>query len=205
MTDSKTIAQIAAELGVTRQAVYKKLKNNPDLTTSLQPYVTTKGKLTTYGLQGQELIKQSFSNLSVNQTDNQCVNQSVNHDNQVLTSLQDANNLLKSQIADKDNQINLLQSQLDFLKAQLSDKDKTIDSLQADKAKLNERLDKAETNISNLTTALTAAQALHGMDKQQAVIEVKEQASAEPEQKEPAEDPAPQKLSFFQRLFRKRN
>ena len=115
----KTIAQIAQDLNVSRQAVYKKLKKNPDLTTSLQPYTTTKGKLTVYDSQGQELIKQAFQNQPVNRADNQRVNQSVTSDNQMLTSLQQQNSLLqseldvlKTQLTDKDNQINLLKSQI---------------------------------------------------------------------------------------------
>lgn len=203
MTDElKTIAQIAAELGVSRQAVYKKLKNNPELTTSLQPYVTTKGKLTVYSLQGQELIKQSFQNSDVNRTDNQCVNQSVNHDNQVLASLQDANNLLKSQL-------DVLKADNNSLRDKIADRDKTIERLEQDKAKLNERLDKADTNISNLTTALTAAQALHGMDKQQAVIEVKadgersEPSSTTTQDQTPTPEEPQRKLSFFARLFKR--
>lgn len=199
----KTIAQIAQDLNVSRQAVYKKLKKNPDLTTSLQPYTTTKGKLTVYDSQGQELIKQAFQNQPVNHADNQRVNQSVTSDNQMLTSLQQQNSLLqseldvlKTQLTDKDNQINLLKSQIAY-------RDKTIASLQADKDKLNARLDKAEDNISSLSTALTAAQALHGMDKQQAAIEVKEEPKELASEEEP-EQPQ-QKLSFFQRLFRKRS
>lgn len=199
----KTIAQIAQDLNVSRQAVYKKLKKNPDLTTSLQPYTTTKGKLIVYDSQGQELIKQAFQNQPVNRADNQRVNQSVTSDNQMLTSLQQQNSLLqseldvlKTQLTDKDNQINLL-------KSQIADRDKTIASLQADKDKLNARLDKAEDNISSLSTALTAAQALHGMDKQQAAIEVKEEPKELASEEEP-EQPQ-QKLSFFQRLFRKRS
>lgn len=73
---------------------------------------------------------------------------------------------------------------------------KTIDGLEQDKKKLNERLDTAEETISNLTTALQAAQALHGIDKAPKAIEVKEEPAAD--QTEP-----PRKTSFFSRLFRR--
>lgn len=84
---------------------------------------------------------------------------------------------------------------------------KTIDRLEKENNKLNERLDKAETeragflnNISELTIALKAAQALHGMDKQQAVIELKEPAEqATQDQSEP-----PRKTSLFSKLFRRK-
>lgn len=74
---------------------------------------------------------------------------------------------------------------------------KTIDGLEQDKKKLNERLDTAEETISNLTTALQAAQALHGIDKAPKAIEVKEEPAAD--QTEP-----PRKTSFFSRLFRRK-
>lgn len=73
----------------------------------------------------------------------------------------------------------------------------TIDGLEQDKKKLNERLDTAEETISNLTTALQAAQALHGIDKAPKAIEVKEEPAAD--QSEP-----PRKTSLFSRLFRRK-
>lgn len=73
-----------------------------------------------------------------------------------------------------------------------------IEDLKADKDKLNARLDKAEETISNLTAALQAAQALHGIEKKQAVIEL----TKEEPQQESADDQteAQQELNFFQRL-----
>ena len=80
-----------------------------------------------------------------------------------------------------------------------------IKKLEADKDKLNERLDKAEadrtaliTNNNELTIALKAAQALHGMDKHQTVIEVDA-----PTEQELAEDPPKKKFPLLSRLFRK--
>lgn len=73
---------------------------------------------------------------------------------------------------------------------------KTIDGLEQDKKKLNERLDTAEETISNLTTALQAAQALHGIDKAPKTIEVKEEPAAD--QTEPHE-----KRSLFARIFKR--
>lgn len=114
-----------------------------------------------------------------------------------------------------DNSIKL-QFQLDILKTEnvslndkIADKDKTIERLEQDKEYLKSKLDAADANILNLTTALTAAQALHGMDKQQAVIDVKtaddehsEQSSNSEDQSETQQQPQ-QKLSFFNRLFKR--
>lgn len=71
-----------------------------------------------------------------------------------------------------------------------------IEDLKADKDKLNARLDKAEETISNLTAALQAAQALHGIEKQQAVIELKE----EPQQESADDQTEAQELNFFKRM-----
>ena len=110
-----------------------------------------------------------------------------------------------------DNSIKL-QFQLDILKTEnvslndkIADKDKTIERLEQDKEYLKSKLDAADANISNLTTALTAAQALHGMDKQQAVIDVKTADDEHSEQSSNSEDQSEtqQKLSFFNRLFKR--
>ena len=88
-----------------------------------------------------------------------------------------------------------------------------VDNLTKQNDKLNERLDKAEaeresfeSSIDKLTTALTAAQALHGMDKQQAAIEVNEQSQSEldvPSAPSEQEESAP-KQSLFARLFKRK-
>ena len=79
----------------------------------------------------------------------------------------------------------MLNAKVRALESKITDKEKTIQDLRADKDKLNARLDKAEEeraeliqSNNKLTTALQAAQALHGMDKQQAVIEVRERPAA---------------------------
>jgi len=72
-----------------------------------------------------------------------------------------------------------------------------IADLKADKDKLNARLDKAEETISNLTAALQAAQALHGIEKKQAVIELTKE---EPQQESADDLTETQELNFFQRL-----
>ena len=114
-----------------------------------------------------------------------------------------------------DNSIKL-QFQLDILKTEnvslndkIADKDKTIEGLEQDKEYLKRKLDAADANILNLITALTAAQALHGMDKQQAVIDVKtadgehsSPSSTSEDQIDTHQQPQ-QKLSFLDRLFKR--
>jgi len=142
VNELKTISQIAAELGVTRQAVYQRIKG-AELSTRLQPFTVKQNNTKVYTLQGQELIKQAFSSgVNVN------CKQAVDSKRQSIDS-----------------------KLIDSLTEQLQVKDKQIQQLTEQVGNLIQQIDK-------LTTALQAAQALHGMDKQQAVIEVKERPAA---------------------------
>lgn len=174
MNDYKSITQIAAELGVTRQAVYKKIKSNSELSTSLQEFTVNQGKFTVYSLQGQELIKQAFSN-----SDNVNCKPSTDSkqkavDSKLVDTLQATIETLTKQLEVKDNQINTL----------------------------------TET-VKELTIALKAAQALHGMDKQQNVIETKvKQAEPRPtgaaQRQQPKQEQRPhKKRNLLDRLFRR--
>ena len=158
----KTLAQLAAELNVSKSTIYRTIHQNGFRTIQqgnkkLIDESVEQAKVEV--LKGKTIQNEQFKNDS----------ETAQNDSERF-GLNGAElkmiDVLKAQIADKDNQISLLQSQITELKAV--------------KAKLNERLDMAETNISNLTTALTAAQALHGMDKQQAAIEVKQVNDSEP-------------------------
>lgn len=253
---NKSIAQIAEELGVTRQAVYKKLKDEK-LKQSLEPFTIRQGNLNLYSEEGQKLIKQEFVSNEVDTLETQlsdmkreveryetelserqlkvesletelsnvkseCASLKAEKDNisQKLKSkdniIQELNNSkqelqasLQSQIDRLKEEVHSFQLSNTELKAKYNSCDDLVKRLEADKNKLNERLDKAETNISNLTASLAAAQALHGMDKQQAVIEVdapteQEQQRSQPQPSEPEEDPPKKKLSFLQKIFRRK-
>ena len=56
----KTIAKIATEIGVSKQAVHKKIKQEP-LSTSLQGLTTTKGNTIYVEVDGENLIKTAFN------------------------------------------------------------------------------------------------------------------------------------------------
>lgn len=186
--DLKTIAQIARELNVSRQAIYAKLKL-PEISSVMCQYTVRHNNRTLYTSDFVNVLKQAFESVNTVQT--------------LDTICQDST--LQLQLADKDKQIAVLQSEVDSLAAQLKEKEIQIAELKADKNKLNSRLDAAETNISNLTAALQAAQALHGIDKKQAVIDMTAQDQTEQQpQKELAEDPSSQKISLLQRLFGRR-
>ena len=77
--EGKTAAAIAAELGVSRQAVYKRLKNDNRLSTELTRFTFTVHRTIYYTKEGEMLIKLAFANGGISQGVNR-VNQSVNQD-----------------------------------------------------------------------------------------------------------------------------
>ena len=203
--DLKSIAQLAAEIGVSRQAVYNKL-NGKELFEAVKPHVVRHGNANLYTLQGQALIRASFeasvsSDIQSELTEIKAKFESVSNE---LTAckeqLESAIHDIEAKTAElqrKEQTLNELTSKLKVLESESKLNDQTIERLEQDKQQLNERLDKAEedrTQLINsqneLTIALKAAQALHGMDKQQTAIEA------------PAAESAPKK-SFFARLFRR--
>ena len=66
----KTIRQIADEIGVSKQAVFKKIKREP-LSTSLQGLTATVDGKLMVEVDGEKLIKQAFSEIAPSTTDNQ--------------------------------------------------------------------------------------------------------------------------------------
>lgn len=184
----RTIAQIAEELKVSRQAVYQRIRYNTELSTKLSKFTVKNGNKTLYSLQGQELIKQAFSK-------SEPVNCKVSIDSkQTDDNLQSVIDILKEQLAVKD--------------AQIAAKDKQISAL--------------SDQVTNLTTTLSQQQALHAgtiqsmlMQQQPAESDtVNEQSTTQESNQEfaqdlppkpPVEDSEKKKLSFFQRLFRKRS
>ena len=83
MPNGKTIRQIANEIGVTRQAVYQKIKSNKSAVKRLQLYTFTVDSTKYYTSDGEKLIKSLFS-------DKQAVNKGVNlSTNSVYTPVND--------------------------------------------------------------------------------------------------------------------
>ena len=67
---TKTVKEIAEEIGVSKQAVFKKMKREP-LSTSLQGLTTTVDGRLMVSVDGEKLIKQAFSRCEPSTTDNQ--------------------------------------------------------------------------------------------------------------------------------------
>lgn len=193
-----TIKELSQELSVSEQALRSWCKRNG---VRKESESESKGKKAGYFLTENDIeqIRKHYSRKGNERKDTEKGKESEN--NQTLDILKAAIETLTAQLAEKDKQI----SEKD---KQIAEKDKQISAL-------------SEQN-ANLTTTLNQQQALHAGTIQSMLMQQQkepaspdivkpqptEQASAEPEQqpqKEPAEDPPPQKLSFFQRLFRKRS
>ena len=135
----KTIRQIADEIGVSKQAVFKKIKREP-LSTSLQGLTATVDGRLIVEVDGEKLIKQAFSEITPSTTDNQLTG--------AVDGLVDApstKNEEKTVVVD--GVISVLQATIDTLQGQLEVKDRQIEKL-------------TEALIAAQQTA-AAAQALH--------------------------------------------
>lgn len=149
MNDFKTIAEIAAEIGVSRQAIYLRLKNN-DLLNAVKPFTEKQGKVTRYSIQGVELIKEAFLNNPVNYE----VKQLTDNLSESQATCQNLSSELNSCKADLENTVKELEQlrkkvqSLETANAELSEKSSDIDSL-TDKCKA------LETNCEALETALS--------------------------------------------------
>ena len=158
----KTIRQIADEIGVSKQAVFKKIKREP-LSTSLQGLTATVDGRLMVEVDGEKLIKQAFSRCEPSTTDNQLTG--------AVDGLVDAPSTKNAEkTAEVDGVISVLQATIDTLQGQLEVKDRQIE-------KLTEALAAAQQTAA-------AAQALHaGTIQQQLITEETGADQQEPEQK----------------------
>ena len=101
MPNGKTIRQIADEIGVTRQAIYKKFKLNSSVFDSLKAHSFTVDKVKYYTAEGEKIIKSMFA-------DNSDTSKGIV-------------NLSTEQLTDKLTHDNLTTCQLDWLSDELTD------------------------------------------------------------------------------------
>jgi hypothetical protein len=171
---SKTIKQLAEELGVSKQAIQKRLTREP-LRSSVAPYISTVGGTKYIEVVGENLIKSAFQHTSL---DTSSIDAGIDKTAastpssipvstplsigetgefaSIITVLQDTINALQKQMDTKDEQIS---SQQDLLAA----KDEQIGQLTA-------ALQQQTSALESTTAALTAAQALHAADKRSLML-----------------------------------
>ena len=116
---TKTVKEIAEEIGVSKQAVFKKMKREP-LSTSLQGLTTTVDGRLMVSVDGEKLIKQAFSRCEPSTTDNQLMEE--------IDGLSTKKKENKSEVAGQ----NCL---YEILKMELQAKNEQIAALQAELSK----------------------------------------------------------------------
>ncbi len=151
---SKTIKQIADELGVSKQAVQKRLSREP-LYTSIQPYVYTQDGVKYIDVVGENLIKSAFSKTGIDKTDNLSIDMAIDKNSTLSIDKSDLYTPM----------IEVLQATIDTLQGQLATKDEQIRGQQAQIEQLTAALQQQTSALESTTAALTAAQALHAADK----------------------------------------
>lgn len=163
---SKTIKQLAEELGVSKQAIQKRLTREP-LRSSVAPYISTVGGTKYIEVVGENLIKSAFQRASLGAAsidtgiDKTAASTPLSIGEKgefasIIAVLQDTINTLQKQMDTKDEQIS---SQQDLLAA----KDEQIGQLTA-------ALQQQTSALESTTAALTAAQALHAADKRSLML-----------------------------------
>lgn len=177
---SKTIKQIADELGVSKQAIHQRIKRNSTLKSRLQPFTSTVDGVIYIDVDGEDIIKSLYCSTK-------CVEGvDVNVDARVDSNVDD---MFMAQIDDLKQQNNVLTEQLSIKDEQLKSKDSQIINLQEQNKALIEALNNSQENNKSLTDALVAAQTLHAATIQTTALVDK---SAEPERK------------WWKKIFRKK-
>ena len=124
---SKTIKEIAEEIGVSKQAIFKKMKREP-LSTSLQGFTSTVDGRLTVSVDGEKLIKQAFFKDGPSTT----VNQNRQPVDGLVDGLVDASSTkLDEKMAEVDGKNALYE----ILKMELQAKNEQIAVLQAELSK----------------------------------------------------------------------
>lgn len=169
----KTIRQIADEIGVSKQAVYKRFKGK--LHTVCAPYAHTEQGTLYIDEQGENLIKQDF-------LQDNCSNGAHTYahtEHSIGAPLEYTEN---------DKLIIVLQTTIDTLQGQLAVKDKQIEEL-------NARLAEASAALVAAQQTAQAAQALHAGTIQKQLIDGVESSDDQTDLEN--------KKNWFQRIFSK--
>ena len=213
----KSLAQIAAELELSKQAVYKRVNGSPDILEQLQPHTVTNGTRKYYTQQGQKIIKDLFTfrqsqlNLiDVNQSKPETTDGNNENTANIIEERQQTSTTVNQSKATEvntsepetttDNQsgacsdtgtaaaLEALTEQLKVKDSQITEKDRQLSEANARIAELTKALTLSQEQQRTLTEALTAAQALHAGTLQKQLI-AKHEEQAETTQGAPEDPP----------------
>lgn len=181
---SKTIKQIADEIGVSKQAVQKRLSREP-LCTIIKPYLSMDKGVNYIDVVGEKLIKTAFA-----KNNRQPSVDSLSTDNNDVPTDKASLSVDKNVV---DVVVDVLKSQIETLQAQLEVKDKQI-------AEQSEQIRTLTESLHDTTAALTAAQALHAGTIQQQLTD-RSASSGELSEDNVTDATTEQNRSFWQRIF----
>ena len=216
MSNGKTIRQIANEIGVTRQAVYQKIKSNKSVVKRLQLYTFTVDSTKYYTPEGEKLVKSLFSDKQAVNLPTHSVYTTVNnftpckHEEKPLKSTLSSDkavneftvnltDLFTAQLTEKDHQIAEKDKQLSEKDKQIAEKDKQLAEKDNQIAQLTAMLQTAQEQQAALVQTLAAEQALHAGSIQKRLSETATTTENVVEKKD--EEKSTQ--NFFSRLFKK--
>lgn len=117
----KTIKEIADEIGVSKQAIQKRLAREP-LYTRIQQYISTKNGTKYIDGDGENLIKTAFTGNSNTDVDSDVADNQKIDVYRVIQIFEENMKALQSQISEKDKQIAVKDRQI-------AEKDKQLDTL----------------------------------------------------------------------------
>lgn len=188
----KTIKEIAEDIGVSRQAVYKRIKKEP-LSTSLQEFLSTVDNVVYIDETGEKLIVSAFSKSEpVNDSTKFTVNQTTEVDNGLQTILA----ILQSELESKNKIIDHQAQQLTTKDKQLETKDKQIGEITA-------ALENTTSALLEAQQTAQAAQALHAGTIQQQLTAGSEDGTESGQEVVTTQDEPMKKEGFFSRWFKR--
>jgi len=187
--NGKTIKQIADELGVSKQAVWQRVKRSDKLSSMLDEHSENINGTIHVDDTLEQLIKSQYPDRNNTETVDET---SVNVDETSVNITETVDGTTVN--VDVNALIVSLQNSLDTLQQQLTAKDKQIDAL-------TEALQTAQTSLRETTAALTTAQALHAGTIKGQLIEQSERSDSKSEEVAIVEE---QPKHWWQKLFRKK-
>lgn len=157
---SKSIKQIADEIGVSKQAIFKKIKREP-LSTSLQQFISTVDGRLMVSVDGEKIIKQAFCSADTANKDEVCeqTKQTLKNevdDNQLTVGTEVHDNRFTVDGAVDDNQPSTINQSENLTTSQ--DIENIITVLENTVETLKNQLEIKDAQIEKLTDALVAAQ-----------------------------------------------
>lgn len=201
---AKTIKEIAEEIGVSKQAVFKKIKQVP-LSTEIEKFISTVDGKKLVSVDGEILIKQAFQRKQKRKQKTVDVNVDAKDDGKKFT-VGDMVDGIPSKSQEQENTLAAaFQTAIDALTRQLEEKDRQL----AEKDKLLEwqtkTIEELATSLAVAQHTAQAAQALHAGTLQRQIEDVPiMQAEEMKVATETAEEIMPEyekRRSIFSRIF----